>query len=336
MPIEVHELRVPTPGPEGQAWELATTIYLPPPLALASGSNMLVLLPGGGYGRGYFDLPVPGGSQALYHAGRGSIVVAVDPLGVGDSSAAEDASAGAATAALNAAVTFISEGLRGGTLLPGLGPVAFGAAVGAGQSLGGHLLVATQAEYEPFAGIALLGSSMVGTRFPLASGGSTESTSEADFKYVFHWGEVPQVDPTVAQTDLAGLAGVDVAIGLPVRHGDASWASRSFPSYVVELIDASAAKAGEVTGFVLVAAGERDVTGPLEEEAATFTSAKGVGTFLLSEAAHMHNFAPSRELLWKQVDRFVHHSTTAGRRTQSEAYMGRFSSDADEEESADA
>ena len=334
MPIEIHELRIPTPGPEGQQWEIAATVFVPAPLALASGSNILVLLPGAGYGRGYFNLPVPGGSQAMYHAGRGNIVVAIDPLGVGDSSPGEGAAAAAATATLNAAMDHISAGLRAGTLLQGVGPVAFGAMVGAGQSLGGHLLVATQAEYETFAGIALLGSSMAGTRFPLPSGGSTSSPAEADFGYVFHWGHIPVVDPTDTPTDLAGLIGVDAAIGLPVRDGDAPWASRSIPSYVVELTEASKAKAGQISGFVLVAAGERDVTAPLEEEAATFTSAKGVGTYLLAEAAHMHNFADTREQLWKQVDTFVHHSTTYGRRTQSDEYMGRFSTTTDEDEAA--
>jgi pimeloyl-ACP methyl ester carboxylesterase len=334
MPIEVHELRIPTTGPEGQQWEIAATVFVPAPLALASGSNILVLLPGAGYGRGYFNLPVPGGSQAMYHAGRGNIVVAIDPLGVGDSSSADDASAAAASAALNAAMDHIDVGLRAGTLLEGVGPVAFGAVVGAGQSLGGHLLVATQAEYETFAGIALLGSSMAGTRFPLPGGGSTDSPAEADFRHVFHWGEIPVVDPAGTPTDLAGLVGVDAAIGLPVRAGDAPWASRSIPGYVAELTQGSKARAGAITGFVLVAAGERDVTAPLAEEAAVFTSAKGVGTYLLPEAAHMHNFADTRELLWKQVDTFVHHSTTYGRRTQSDEYMGRFS--ATEAEAAEA
>ena len=334
MPIEIHELRIPTPGPEGQAWEIAATVYVPAPLALASGSNMFVLLPGAGYGRGYFNLPVPGGSQAMYHAGRGNIVVAIDPLGVGDSSVAEGASAASATATLNAAVDHITAGLRAGTLLQGVGPVAFGAAVAAGQSLGGHLLVATQAEYDTFKGIALLGSSMAGTRFPLPNGGSTSSPAEADFGHVFHWGEIPAADPTVAPTDLTGLIGVDAAIGLPVRNGDAPWASRSIPSYVTELTEASKAKAGEIEGFVLVAAGERDVTAPIEEEAATFTSAKGVDTFVLAEAAHMHNFSETREQLWKVLDRFVHHSTTFGRRTQSDEYMGRFATTTDEDEVA--
>lgn len=323
MPIEVHELRLSTPGPEGQAWELAATIHLPPPLSLSGGPDVLVLLPGAGYGRGYFNLPVPGTSQAMYHAGRGNIIVSIDPLGVGDSSPDEGAGPAEATATLNAAVTQIVEALKSGTLIPGLGPVAFGVVVGAGHSLGGHLLVATQAEYDTFTGIALLGSSMAGTQFPLPDGGSTSSPAEADFAYAFHWGEIPEADPSVAPTDLASLIGVDAAIGLPVRHGDAPWASRTIPSYVGDLIGASVDKAAEITAQVLVADGERDITRSAAEEAAVFTSASGVDSFVLPDSAHMHNFATTREELWKRVDVFVHHSASYDRRVQSTEYVAK-------------
>lgn len=332
MPIEIHELRLATPGPQGQPWELAATVYLPAPRALAAGPNLLVLLPGAGYGRGYFNLPVPGASQAMYHAGRGNIIVAIDPLGVGGSSAPEEATAADAAAALHATVQHIAEALPAGTLLPGLGPVAFGATAAAGQSLGGHLLALTQAEHGTFKGVALLGASVLGERFPLPSGGSTTSVEEADFGYVFHWGEIPQVDPATTPTDVASLVGIDAAIGLPVRHGDAPWASRSIPSYVHDLLEASTSRAGEIACPVLLAAGERDVTHPLENEAVAFSGAGGIDTFVLPESAHMHNFAATREALWKRVDVFVHHSATFDRRVQSTAFVASLAGSSEDEE----
>ena len=336
MPIEVHDLRLPTPGPEGQPWDLAATVYIPPPLSLSGGPDVLVLLPGAGYGRGYFNLPVAGASQAMYHAGRGNIIVTIDPLGSGQSSDARDAGPADAAATLHAAVTQVVEALKAGTLISGLGPVAFGVAVGAGHSLGGHLLVATQAEYATFAGVALLGSSMAGTRFPLPGGGSTSSPAEADFPFAFHWGEVPQVDASAPPTDLATMAGVDIAIGLPVRHGDAPWASPGIPGYAGDLVAASAGRASAITAQVLVAAGERDVTCSAQDEAAAFTSAAGVDTFVLAESAHMHNFAATREELWKRVDVFVHHSASYGRRVQSTEYVRNMMNAAATKAAADA
>lgn len=332
MPIEIHEIRIPTPGPQGQDWELAATVFLPAPLALASGPNLFVLVPGAAYGRGYFNLPVPGASQAMYHAGRGNVIATIDPLGTGESSAAEGATAADAAASLHAAVTYLEAGLTGGSLLPGLGPVSLGAVAGAGQSLGGHLVLAAQAAHETFKAIALLGTSVLGARFALPSGGFAASPAEADFAYAFHWGEVASVDPAATPTDLATLVGVDVAIGLPQRQADAPWASRAFPGYVTELAAASSARAGEISSPVLLANGERDVTHPIEAEAAAFAETAEVATFELARAAHMHNFAETREDLWKRLDTYIHHASAFDRRVQSTEYAGRFQAAADEEE----
>lgn len=316
MPIEIHERRIPTQGTAGQPWEIAATVYLPPAAALPAGPDVLVLIPGAGYSRGYFNLPVAGASQAMYHANRGNIIVAIDPLGSGESSAAEDATAADAVATLHTAVAHITGGLAAGTLIAGTGPVAFGATIGAGHSLGGHLLVATQAEHGIFRGIALLGTSLLGVRFPLPSGETTTSPQEADYGYACHWGEIAQVDAATEPTDLATLIGVDVALGLPSRHSDAAWASRTIPGYVPELLEVAAARAAEVDCQVLLVAGERDVTHALAEEAAVFTGAAEVDTYVLPESAHQHNFAATRERLWKRVDTFVHHSSTFDRRVQ--------------------
>lgn len=323
MPIEVHDLRLPVTGPDGQAWEMAATVFIPPPLALSSGPDVLVLVPGAGYGRGYFNLPGTDTSQAMYHAGLGNIIVTIDPLGSGDSSGAEGATAVDAAAALDAAVSRIAQNLEAGTFVQGLGPVAFGVLVGAGHALGGHLLAVAQAEHDTFTGIALLGSSMAGTRFPLLGGGSTSSPAEADFPYTFHWGEIPQVDASAPITDLASMAGVDVAIGLPARHGDAPWASRAIPGYAGELVVASAEKAGAITAQVMIAAGERDITRSVDEETAALTGAVEVDSFILPGSAHMHNFAETRKDLWKRIDVFVHHSASYDRRVQSADFMNR-------------
>ncbi|WP_232295269.1 hypothetical protein [Parafrankia sp. EUN1f] len=73
------------PAPDG-AWQIAVSIHLPAgELASAGPRPVLVALPGGGYNRRYFDLPAAGFSQAEHHCRRGTVVVAIDHLGVGDS-----------------------------------------------------------------------------------------------------------------------------------------------------------------------------------------------------------------------------------------------------------
>src|SRR5262249_14806172 len=82
------DLRVAVPAlPAAEAdWEIAATVYRPPGLdAAAAATPVLVLLPGGGYGRRYFDLPRTGYSQADFHVRRGTVVIALDHLGAGES-----------------------------------------------------------------------------------------------------------------------------------------------------------------------------------------------------------------------------------------------------------
>jgi alpha-beta hydrolase superfamily lysophospholipase len=323
MTIEIHELRVPAPGPAGQPWVAVATIYLPSALSLASGPDLFFLLPGAGYGRGYFDLPVEGFSEARYHASRGNIVVTLDYLGIGEASIPADASVEDAAFSTHAAVTHIADGLAQGSLLSGLGPVRYGALVAAGQSMGGHLLIATQAGHSTFKGIATLGSSVAGTAFPTRDGGKETDFSQADYGYGFHWPDPIPAATGEAPTDLDSLVAADAAAGLGVRTGSVPWGSDAIPSWVVGMLDQRTLRtnAAKIDRPVLLVAGERDVTRTPEEEAAPFSASPEVEHYLLAEAAHMHNFAATRERLWKRLDTFIMHVSTYDRRTQSDVLM---------------
>lgn len=312
MEIELHDVRVPAIGPSGQDWKIAATIFLPLARDLASEPNLLFLLPGGGYGRGYYNLPVAGFSQAMYHAGRGTLVVTLDYVGAGESSAPEAVTFDEVAASTHYAVTHIANQLAAGTLLWGLGPVEYGAMVGAGQSLGGHVLAATQGNHHTFSGIATLGANLAGTQFPQRDGSGTADMSQVDWPYAFHWPEVKPIDPATTPTDLDTLIAVDVAIGTPQRMVAAPWASLTVPSFGMDALapGVSAAYAAKVESPVLVAVGERDVTLPLEDEVAAFSKAAGVQSFVLPQSAHMHNFSETREQLWERLDAFVTETST--------------------------
>lgn len=319
MSNDIHQLRIPATGATGQAWELAATVYLPSARSLASGPDILFLMAGAGYNRDYFDLPVDGFSQARYHAGRGNIVVTLDNLGAGESSRPEVATLIDAAAATDSAVRYIEKNLVQGTLLPDLGPVRYGAFVAAGQSLGGFVLLATQGLHDTFKGIATLGVSAAGTKYPAKGGGTTDEPTAEDFVYAFHWEEVVPIDPATTPTDLETLVGVDVAIGLPRRTGQAPWSTSPSPVYTVEALQEGvpASFAARITAPVLVVAGERDMTRSLDEEAAPFTASPDVVTYELPEAAHMHNFSKTRAQLWKRLDTFVMHASTFERKASA-------------------
>ena len=97
--------------------------------------------PGGGYALGYYTVDLPGpaqGAEATWHAERGWIFVALDHLGVGDSSQhdPERLSYTPVVAANQAAEAEVRQRLAAGTLVGGLGPIEGALTIGIGQSMG--------------------------------------------------------------------------------------------------------------------------------------------------------------------------------------------------------
>ena len=71
--------------------ELRTTVTVYLPELLPEAATVLFAFPGGGFGRGYYDIrALPGYSQAEHHVAAGFVFVACDHLCVGDSSRPSD------------------------------------------------------------------------------------------------------------------------------------------------------------------------------------------------------------------------------------------------------
>jgi pimeloyl-ACP methyl ester carboxylesterase len=320
--LRSFDLRIPVPS----GWEIAATVYLPADGdMLTSGSPVLVVLPGGGYNRRYFDLPVAGYSEAAHHVRSGTVVVAMDHLGAGDSSIPplEVTTLATVAAANHAAVSSVLDRLRAGTLVAGVPPVDVACAVGAGQSLGGHALVGMQAYHRTFDGVAMLGCSLAGTALPVRPGtpdlvipdGTTPDQAaqivlaSTDWNWAFHWEDGAEADPSRPPHDLASLVAADIAGGLPVRRTAPTWGSLTWPGFgpSAMLPGAVADEAARIDVPVLLATGERDVCHPPAEEVAALKAATDVSVLVAPRMAHMHNFAATRTLLWERLDEFVAH-----------------------------
>ncbi len=317
---ESVELRVqvPSTAEEGQTWGLAATVFFPLDEALHARPAVLVAMPGAGYSRRYFDLQEPGYSEAAYHTEHGTVVVALDHLGVGDSSIPpfEVTTLSVVAAANHAAVTFILDRLRNGTLAPNLGAIDPVCVVGAGQSMGGHVLVGMQAYHRTFDAVAMLGSSMVGTTMPTMPGRSEVSIPEGasaaeaaalvtkgtDWRFAFFWDDVP-----------ASFVEMDFAGGHPMRRTAPPWGSVTWPGLATALVlpGAVASEAAQVDVPVLVAMGERDVCREPLHELSAFRNATDMAAFVVPRMAHMHNFAGTRRRMWDRIDAFIAQLATA-------------------------
>ena len=305
-------LTVPSTQDGEDDWQLAATVFLPAAHALSERPAVLVAMPGAGYGRRYFDLPEPGYSEALYHNRRGTIVVALDHLGVGESSIPpfEVTTLDVVAAANNAAVTSILDSLRNGTLAPDVRPLDPACVIGAGQSMGGHILAGMQAYHRTFDGVAILGSSMVCTSMPSSPGGSQVVvpkgtppdeaaallTQETDWRYAFFWEDVPEA---FVEADFAG--------GHPVRETAPIWGSTTVPGLAAALVlpGVVASEAASIDVPVLVGMGERDVCQDPHAELAAFKNATDIAASVVPRMAHMHNFAGTRRRMWDRIDAFI-------------------------------
>lgn len=155
MAIEIHDVRIPASGRNGEVWEVAATVLLPGASSLAAGPDIFYLIGDASAGRAAFH----GGadSQAEYYAGRGHLVVVLEHIGSGESSASDGSTLDDIAAGTHDAVMHVERELSAGTLLPGLGPVKYGALVAAGQGSGARVAVGMQANHQTFKGLTFLG-----------------------------------------------------------------------------------------------------------------------------------------------------------------------------------
>ena len=284
--------------------------------------------PGGGYGRGYYTVDLPGpahGAQADWHAARGWVFVSLDHLGVGDSSQhdAERLSYTPVVAASQAAEAVVREKLAAGTLLEGLPAIERPLTIGIGQSMGGSLTVVQQGRYHCYDGIGVLGYSALHTHPPTAPGTppivmpwvpcdtvpsdgiftnapalAAVDPAAAPGTNAMAWGfHYDDVDPAIVQRDLNDF---------PARGGAVPpWGSATVPMTVALWCLAPGSVLAEAAAIrcpVLVALGERDVVVDPRGEPRAYESASSVDLFVCPRMAHMHNFAGTRQLFWRRLE----------------------------------
>lgn len=283
------------------------------PDALRSGGPVpiAVCLPGGYYGRRYFDLIVPpdGGdySMAGHLATRGWIVVVCDPPGIGASDVPTDPYdlTPHALADVQATVTRSTlGGLARGDLVDGLPPVPDAWPVGVGHSAGALLTVHEQARHRPFAALALLGFAGHGLPEVL----TPEELAVAD-------------DPDAARAALAGLVEARFGEALPAFPGGTTsiFSNPTAPSGAKDAMRASqdrllallgltsmipGASAPELAAIdvpVFLGVGDTDITGDPRAIPGHFPNATDLTLFVLPDSGHAHNIAPTRARLWDRV-----------------------------------
>lgn len=307
------ELRIGT----ASAREIAMTAFLPDPRRCSGVA--IFASPGGGYGRGYFDMRFTGHagySEAEHHVANGHLFVAYDHAGVGDSSLDGLSSMTIEDIAEHnhLAVAECLRRIRAGRLAEGFPAIPRVAAIGIGQSMGGGVTIIMQARHRSFDAIGVLGYSAIHSVLPQRSEEAVEqgkrayafsretvaetlslertSAQVADFFYPFHWEDVP-----------GDIVEIDISGGYPIRRTAPPFGSLTIPNCVVAMLAPGYVRdeAAAIDVPVLAAFGERDTSPDPRAEPGAYARARDVSLLVVPRMAHMHNFASTRQRLWART-----------------------------------
>lgn len=302
----------------GEPIGMAATIFLPDPAALPDRPAAIFGAPGGGYSRGYFSLNFSGHQgydEAAWHVTRGMIYVAIDHVGVGDSSIPDLASISFQTLAAthDSCVRQIAGMIEQGSLGHGFPACPGLFRLGMGQSMGGGVTILAQGRFATFDAIAPCGVSAIHTALPqrnadefelgkarfaavqaddTAQSHLTTSHQGVDYVYPFHWEDVPA---DIVEADMVG--------GYPIRQTAPEFGSLTIPHCAVQMMipGCFAADAARITVPVLVGLGERDTCPDPRAEPRAYAASPDISVYIVARMAHMHNFASTRELLWQRL-----------------------------------
>ena len=290
------------------------SMWVFPPDEIEEKVPLIFCLPGGSYDKAYWHLEVPGHpgySFAEHLARKGMLVVAVDHLGVGESSRhrrAIDLTPEVIAAANAAALNEIAARAADGTLAAGLPAVTLGSKVGVGHSMGAMLAIFQQSLFASFDAIAPLGYGTVGpindpemmdtsdflpSRESITEAAASGALDEMPLldrgapalRNHFYWGDVPEeviAADDLTNTNIPGVCGPLSVV--PFIASDHAWRVRC---------------------PVFIGLGERDSTCDHHDEARAYASSNDVTLYILPRSGHCHNTAGTRHLLWDRLARWV-------------------------------
>jgi pimeloyl-ACP methyl ester carboxylesterase len=278
---------------------LAATVW---PAPHGRPTAVLVCWPGGSYSRQYWDMRLDGFegySFAQHLAARGFTVVAIDPLGVGDSSRPEDVDAvtlETMAAAASEAVRTVRAEFAGEDL-----PV-----IGVGHSLGACLTIVEQALFSSYDAVVNLGFTHGAkiTHTPATADDAGRAAldlaiDQAKGFFPDEWDDGYALAPRAPNH--AWLHDPDVPREI-IAEDDRRASAWPRQSYVGALLAGhSASYAAQVTVPVLVGFGEHDVPEHPHDDVGFYGASHDVTLVVLPGSAHCHNFAGTRTVLWDRL-----------------------------------
>ena len=294
----------------GETNTLAADLHLPDDAPRA----LLICWSGGSYARSYWDMHIeghPGYSFVEHMAARGFAVIAVDHLGVGESSRPADVDAVTLETMAAANAAFASEvrkRLAAGELTVQLNPAPSMPVIAVGHSLGGCISLLAQANHRCYDAVASLGYTQGdkdaldgGPTGTVADPAGPRAAGEAQAKAFFgdDWDSGYALAPR--EPSHAWLYTPDVPAKV-IAADDLTVTPWPRQTYVEALTAGFTAQfASRVQSPIFLGFGDRDLTAQPRNDAAFYTGSDDITMFILEGAAHCHNFAAKRHELWDRL-----------------------------------
>jgi pimeloyl-ACP methyl ester carboxylesterase len=271
----------------GEATHIAATLHLPDEMR-AGHLQLIFALHGGSYSRLYWHPPFADNSYsfARWFTGQGKAVLAIDMLGMGESSCPEPEYrlSGTIIAAAHAeALCQVRKSLGR--------PVSV---TGVGHSMGGMMIIAQAATHPALDRVAVLGWAnepmMLGdTDVATLQAGLIPSgylpTPRAPMRKLFYWPDVP----------------VEL-IELDEAHASTTPATMGREALTPGIVHQASAK---LKIPVLVVQSEIDTSPAPEKEVVWFEKSPAVELQILKAAAHCQNFAGTRATHWAALNDWI-------------------------------
>lgn len=272
---------------ESQKAHIAATLHLPDDMP--DGPLQLIFaIHGGGYSRIYWHPHFADESYSFvrWFTDHGKAVLAIDMLGMGESSRPEPESALSGTIIEQAHANALAQAMdRIGRPL---------SVTGIGHSMGGMMIIAQAAAHPIFDRVAVLGwanESMVlgdtdvaSLQADLVPSGYLH-TPRAEMRKLFYWNDVPSA---LIEADEAHRSATPATLGRQALT----------PGSMHE-------DAARICVPVLVVQSAIDTSPAPEKELSYFSSAPSAELQILSDAAHCQNFAGNREQHWRDLNAWI-------------------------------
>ncbi len=301
--------------------EIAVSVVAPAGFARSDLGTVLCCLPGGSLSRRYWDLEIDGDrrfSFAEFMAARGFATVAIDHLGVGESSQPDECfvlDPMRLARANDAALEQTLERLHVGDAHAGLRPKSRLRSIGVGHSMGSCMTVVQQAHHGSHVAIVLLSFTTQGlphflTEAERRFAGDAPGARAALPELVRARFGTPYPDaPNGAGREAAYGVGTAPAAALRALQG-ATTTLAAGPGILSMIPGAFAPEAEMIDVPVFLAVGDHDLH-TADHASAEFPRAPEVVAYTLRDCWHCHNVANTRERLWGRIARWIDEAVPA-------------------------